>query len=506
MDELLLMNTRFKLTVPVVEVFKRKDADGEETMVVRGLASSIDVDLEHERMSRSAIDSMLEAIKLGRIDPLTGEWTHIPLQMGHDTEWYLNLGWITKGEVDEHYNLWIEAELDSDSPDAIRLWKQLTRKPKAGKQRKLGLSVGGFVKQVGKEWVETLQKHILVYLRIDLDEITVTSRPANAQTVLGAMTKSLVPEDTDWKTVDMEDLFEMTKSLIEDQTAIAEPTEVEKTAVAEVATDAVVEKTTDETVDPSEETVAKTDSADSPDETVQKTEDAQPAEQVAKTDASGIEADETVSKAVDDEVEQEVAKELTDPAAADSAEATMNAALLEAANEAIAQIAQLANAYSYLRYEVDYVMGALIGKGLVSESDVAKARADARGEAVQKSETSEAEETVAKTVEETADEVVEETVAKQVITDASEGDTVIKAADVTKMIAEAVSKETKALLDRIDTLERTPVDRSVVVQRQKSTEAEDVITKHMSEIEGESDPRKRMRKAMSALREINGGD
>jgi HK97 family phage prohead protease len=141
-------------------------------------------------MAVTAIDALAKAIDDGMVLP-NGKWSMIPLRTKHDMEWDSILGWITKAETDENYNLWIEAELDPTNSTAVGLYKKLVEGDKPGKPLQLGLSVGGKIKKASYEWNHEFQKKVRIIEEVILKEVSVTSSPANPPTYIDVLAKSV---------------------------------------------------------------------------------------------------------------------------------------------------------------------------------------------------------------------------------------------------------------------------------------------------------------------------
>jgi HK97 family phage prohead protease len=135
----------------------------EDEMTIKGVASTTNIDHDAERMSESSLQAMATVIN---------EQT-VPLRVEHQKEDSAIIGSVNKAWVDERNQLWIEASLNKSHPGASMLYKAL----KTG--AKLGLSVGGRVKHAVKELSEAAGKYIKTFYDVALDEVSVTSRPAN---------------------------------------------------------------------------------------------------------------------------------------------------------------------------------------------------------------------------------------------------------------------------------------------------------------------------------------
>ncbi len=172
---------RFKISIPIVKtsvkIVKDKEGNDVEERYVEGVASGTELDLHGDRMDPSAIESMAKSLK-----------QHVvALNVEHDTSWSGELGDIDKLIVTDDNNLEIKAKLNemSSSKD---LWYALTEQNK-----KLGLSIGGFVKdyEMVKEGEGDDAKWVRHYKKIDLDHIAVTSSPAYPKAWVSNIAKSL---------------------------------------------------------------------------------------------------------------------------------------------------------------------------------------------------------------------------------------------------------------------------------------------------------------------------
>ena len=176
---------RFKFTIPIlktsVKIVKDKDGNEIEERYVEGIASGTELDLHGDRMAPSAIKSMAKSLK-----------QHvIALNAEHDTSWLGELGDINKLAVAENNDLGIKAKLNEMS-SAKDLWYALTEKNK-----KLGLSIGGYVKdyEMVKEGEGDDAKWVRLYKEIDLDHIAVTSSPAYPKSWISNIAKSIKIKD-----------------------------------------------------------------------------------------------------------------------------------------------------------------------------------------------------------------------------------------------------------------------------------------------------------------------
>jgi phage head maturation protease len=185
---------QFHLAMPIQKTVLENE-NGENKMIIAGVASGVSTDLESDRMTDSAIHAFEKAISDGLTDS-DGSRSFIPLMTGHRKEWSDRLGWITKATVDDEKNLWIEAELDETSSIARDLFHKLQVGSKPNKPLKLGFSVGGFITKARKEYDMLTKKAVRIIEDVLLDEISVVGSPAYAPSFLDVLNKS-----ARWETV-----------------------------------------------------------------------------------------------------------------------------------------------------------------------------------------------------------------------------------------------------------------------------------------------------------------
>jgi phage head maturation protease len=176
---------RFRFAIPIVKTSVKfvKDKDGNEIeeRYVEGVASGTELDKHGDRMAPSAIESMAKSLKQHVIN----------LNVEHDTSWAGELGDIAELNVSDDNDLGIKAKLNEMS-SANDLWYALTKQNK-----KLGLSIGGYVKdyEMVKEGKGDEAKWVRLYKKIDLDHIAVTSRPAYPKSWVSNIAKSIKDDD-----------------------------------------------------------------------------------------------------------------------------------------------------------------------------------------------------------------------------------------------------------------------------------------------------------------------
>jgi len=176
---------RFKIAIPIlktsVSIVKDKKGNDVEERYLDGVASGTDLDLHGDRMAPSAIESMAKSLKQHVVN----------LNNEHDTSWSSEIGDINELTVTDNNNLTIKAKLNKMST-ANDLWYALTEQNK-----KLGLSIGGYVKdyEMVKEGEGKNEKWVRLYKKIDLDHIAVTSRPAYPKAWVSNIAKSINEEN-----------------------------------------------------------------------------------------------------------------------------------------------------------------------------------------------------------------------------------------------------------------------------------------------------------------------
>lgn len=198
---------RFTFEIPLLkaqEIEVERSGKKVKKRIIEGKASSTDLDLHGDRMAPSAIESMAESIKKQKVS----------LNAEHDKSWQSDLGEVTELSVTDEYELMMKAELDETSK-ANDLWYALTVKGK-----KLGLSIGGAVKDYKIEIDTENDSWVRTYTNIELDHVAVTSTPANPKTWISAIAKSVdsgfeskKETDKDTENEDMSLLMELAKNI-----------------------------------------------------------------------------------------------------------------------------------------------------------------------------------------------------------------------------------------------------------------------------------------------------
>jgi hypothetical protein len=162
---------------------KAVPVDESETkdMEVEGIASTSNVDHDNERMAPSALKAMANIInKEG-----------VPLRIEHSKDDNAVIGAVYKAWFDGRGQLWIRSKLNSQNEVAKLLHKAL----KDG--TKMGLSVGGKVKKAVREISDGIGKEVKTFYDVDLQEVSVTQRPANYDAWLVAKHYKLANESAE---------------------------------------------------------------------------------------------------------------------------------------------------------------------------------------------------------------------------------------------------------------------------------------------------------------------
>jgi len=288
---------KFSFSMPIMKAYVDK-ATGKRYL--EGVASTTDKDLHGDRMSKEAIQSMADSLK--NLKNKSGT-----LNAEHEKSWQSELGEITELTVSKKNELVMKSVLNETSK-ANDLWYMLVDKGK-----KLGLSIGGFVKSFRIEVDEKTGDYMRVFEEIVLDHVAVVSQPANPKTwvsaisksvngvQLGAVTNSIVePEETEENDDDEEDNLLTNKKVMskEEEKKDAKLVEKEDTEDTKNTDASESETTTEETTESeskiTEEATEKKEEEASTEKTEEETEESTEGE--AEEDKA-IEGVESVTKA-----------------------------------------------------------------------------------------------------------------------------------------------------------------------------------------------------------------
>jgi len=168
------MDSSFNFCIPL-----KKDIG--DTLI--GVASTISVDRDDEKMSENALSDMVKEIKEKGVN----------LFGNHEHGWENTLGAVTEADLKEN-QMYIKTILDNPqtNPKVPMLLNKLAR------GIKLGLSVGGTVTKLKYEYSKELGKKIKVIDGVKLYEISVVGIPSNADsflTIPQAISKSMKEKD-----------------------------------------------------------------------------------------------------------------------------------------------------------------------------------------------------------------------------------------------------------------------------------------------------------------------
>ena len=142
---------------------KAVPTDDEKEMILEGVASTTNIDHDHERMTKEAIESMANVINE----------KGVPLRVEHSKDDDAIIGEVYQASVDERNQLHIKARLNKNHMAAPILYRAMQT------GAKMGFSVGGIVKHAIQEFSEKLGKVVKTFYDVALNEVSVTPRPAN---------------------------------------------------------------------------------------------------------------------------------------------------------------------------------------------------------------------------------------------------------------------------------------------------------------------------------------
>ncbi len=165
-------DNRFKLQINFTKAYQDDDGNA----YLEGIASGPEVDLTGERMSKTALQSMVDSLRRRLIE----------FRDAHKDEWNDDLGEVVELSLTEDNHLFYKAKLDLNLSGAKDLWYRVTTKAK-----KYGVSIGGAVIKAGYEYVAELGRDIFTYFDVDLYEISITRQAAYQYSFANAVLKSL---------------------------------------------------------------------------------------------------------------------------------------------------------------------------------------------------------------------------------------------------------------------------------------------------------------------------
>lgn len=193
----------------LIDALNREGAEVEVDYFVEGIASSCNTDLEEEKIAPGCIEYMKENVIA----------SDIPLRNAHSSEWDSVLGKLVEIEIEgegEDSMLFTKFKLNNfdEDPFAKKLWNLL----KNGEV--IGLSIGGIVSEYSYETNKDSFWDTKIYNKIELKEVSVTKNPANTDTFLQAVSKSLnksldIIEKAKWDTAFINNLPDAAFAYIE---------------------------------------------------------------------------------------------------------------------------------------------------------------------------------------------------------------------------------------------------------------------------------------------------
>lgn len=152
----------------------------EKELIIEGVASTTNIDHDNERMSKEALDAMVNIINT----------KGVPLRVEHSKSQNAIIGDVFKGWVDDRQQLHIQARLDKSHPVSPVLHHSMMTLGK-----KMGFSVGGLVKRAMREFSEAKGKLVKTFYDVELKEVSVTPRPANYDS--WAVAKSMAKDEVE---------------------------------------------------------------------------------------------------------------------------------------------------------------------------------------------------------------------------------------------------------------------------------------------------------------------
>ena len=197
------------ITSDILKSDMRENGDHKQYFIT-GVMSGPELDLVGDIVTKSGLESMVEAINGGIIGQ-HGDLQYVPLRSGHGKrEWEYEIGWFTKAWLDNDMNMWVEAELDPLSNRAMELWNRLQRTTDDPMKspKKLGFSIGGKAARARKVFDATVNKTIRYLDEIRLFEGVITSQPVYYPSFAEVIMKSV-----NWEEIPTEDTMTKEETL-----------------------------------------------------------------------------------------------------------------------------------------------------------------------------------------------------------------------------------------------------------------------------------------------------
>lgn len=170
-------DNQFKLQINLTKSYVGDDGGH----YLEGIASGPEVDLTDERMSPSALESMVKSLQKRLIE----------FRDAHKDEWNDDLGEVVELSLTPDNRLFYKSKLDMNLSGSKDLWYRVHTLGK-----KYGVSLGGAVLKAGMEYVAELGRQVYTYFDVDLYEISITRQAAYQYSFANAVLKSLLSDST----------------------------------------------------------------------------------------------------------------------------------------------------------------------------------------------------------------------------------------------------------------------------------------------------------------------
>lgn len=165
-------DNRFKLQINLTKSYVGDDGGH----YLEGIASGPEVDLTDERMSPTALQSMVKSLQKRLVE----------FRDAHKDEWNDDLGEVVELSLTADNHLFYKSRLDMNLSGSKDLWYRVHTLGK-----KYGVSIGGAVLKAGMEYVAELGRQVYTYFDVDLYEISITRQAAYQYSFANAVLKSL---------------------------------------------------------------------------------------------------------------------------------------------------------------------------------------------------------------------------------------------------------------------------------------------------------------------------
>jgi hypothetical protein len=212
---------QWTLTVPV----EKSEHDGGR--YIMGVAAGPGIDAQFDRITPEAIS---------RFNSQLADKT-IPFKNFHkNDDITADLGEVTKAWITDGGELGVEILLDEDNEDSNFLWKKIEK----GKQ--YGLSIHGDAKDYRYEYDPASASRVRVLNDVQLDEISITTRPAFTPSFGTVVRKSIEDAENEGNDLSTEQETPVVEEVVTPTTEVTETVEVTEASAPEV-TETPVEET-----------------------------------------------------------------------------------------------------------------------------------------------------------------------------------------------------------------------------------------------------------------------